>query len=69
MITKIKYLIYENIIESKSVHDLESCKCGLCYIDGGNYYAQRFRKIVKVLDDGTETIISENNKLRKKHKI
>lgn len=36
---KIKCLLCGDIIESKSVHDLVSCKCGLCYIDVGNYYA------------------------------
>ncbi len=55
---KIKCLICGDIIESKSVHDLVSCKCESCYIDGGNYYAhigaKDFSKIVKILDDGTE---------------
>ena len=55
---KIKCLICGDIIESKSVHDLESCKCESCYIDGGSYYAhigaKDFSKIVKILDDETE---------------
>lgn len=55
---KIKCLICGDIIESKSVHDLVSCKCESCYIDGGSYYAhigaKDFSKIVKILDDGTE---------------
>lgn len=55
---KIKCLICGDIIESKSVHDLVTCKCESCYIDGGNYYAhigaKDFSKIVKILDDGTE---------------
>lgn len=25
-----------DIIESKSVHDLVGCKCGCCFVDGGN---------------------------------
>ena len=53
---KIKCL--GDIIESKSVHDLVSCKCESCYIDGGSYYAhigtKNFSKIVKILVDGTE---------------
>ncbi len=57
-IMKIKCLICGDIIESKSVHDLVSCKCKSCYIDGGSYYAhigaKDFSKIVKILDDGTE---------------
>lgn len=32
---KIKYLVCGEIIESKSVHDLVSCKYELCYIDVG----------------------------------
>ena len=35
---KIKCLICGDIIESKSVHDLVSCKCESCYIDGGKDY-------------------------------
>lgn len=37
-IIKIRCLIYGDIIESKSVHDLVSCKCESCHIDGGNEY-------------------------------
>ena len=48
---KIRCLICGDIIESKSVHDLVSCKCESCYIDGGSYYAhigaKNFSKIVK----------------------
>lgn len=55
---EIKCLICEDIIESKSVHDLVSYKCESCYIDRGSYYAhigeKDFSKIVKILDDGTE---------------
>lgn len=58
IVMKIKCLICGDIIESKSVHDLVTCKCESCYIDGGSYYAhigaKDFRKIVKILDDGTE---------------
>ena len=52
---KIKCLICEDIIESKSVHDLVTCKCESCYIDGGNYYshigAKDFSKVVKILEE------------------
>lgn len=34
---KIKCLICGDIIVSKSVHGLVSCKCESCYIDGGDY--------------------------------
>ena len=30
-----------DIIESKSVHDLVSCKCGCCFVDGGKQYIRR----------------------------
>lgn len=60
---KIKCLICGDIIESKSVHYLLTCKCESCYIDGGNYYshigAEDFSKIVKILDDGTEIKYNE----------
>ncbi len=29
------------IIESKTVHDLVSCKCGCCAVDGGKQYIRR----------------------------
>lgn len=55
---KIKCLICVDIIESKSLHDLASCKYEACYIDGGSYYThigtKDFSKIVKIFDDGTE---------------
>ena len=55
---KIKCLVCGNIIEWKGVHNLVSCKCESCYIDGGSYYtnigSKDFGKIVKILDDGIE---------------
>lgn len=30
-----------SIIESKSVHDFVSCKCGACFTDGGLDYCRR----------------------------
>ena len=55
---KIKCLICGDIIESKSVHDLVTCKCESCYIDGGNYYShigtKDFNKVFEVKDDGKE---------------
>ena len=55
---KLKCLICGDIIESKSIHDLVSCKCESCYIDGGKEYehigAKDFTKIVKITDDGRE---------------
>ena len=54
---KIKCLICGDIIESKSTHDLVSCKCESCHIDGGNDYlhfgGNDFSKILIIFDDGT----------------
>ena len=33
---KIRCLKCNDIIESKHVHDLKKCKCGACFIDGGD---------------------------------
>lgn len=30
-----------DIIESKNVHDLVSCKCGNCSVDGGKQYIRK----------------------------
>ena len=46
---KIKCLKCNDIIESKSVHDLQRCKCGACFIDGGD-----FKNIHWVYEDGHE---------------
>lgn len=43
---KIKCLLCGDIIESKSVHDLVSCKFESCYIDGGSYYAHIGQRIL-----------------------
>lgn len=59
---KIKCLTCGDTIESKSVHDLVSCKCESCYIDGGSYYAhigaKDFSKIVKIEDDSCKVKLS-----------
>lgn len=56
---KIKCLICGDIIESKTLHELVSCKCDACYIDGGNDYshigAKDFDKVVEIKDDGSES--------------
>lgn len=48
---RIKWLICGDIIESKCIHDLVSCRCETCYIDSGNCYthivAKNFNKKVK----------------------
>lgn len=55
---KIKCLICGDIIESKTLYDLVSCKCEECYIDGENDYshigAMNFNKVVGIKDNGSE---------------
>lgn len=60
---KIKCLICGDIIESKSTHDLVSCKCESCHIDGGN----DFSKILIIFDDGTKILASEEEGYKKKY--
>lgn len=68
---KLKCLICGDIIESKSVHDLVSCKCESCYIDGGQDYlyfgGKDFDKILIIFDDGTEILASDDANYRKKY--
>ena len=68
---KLKCLICGDVIESKSVHDLVSCKCESCYIDGGQDYlhfgGKDFDKIVIVFDDGAEILASDDINYRKKY--
>lgn len=67
---KIKCLICGDIIESKSVHDLVSCKCESCHIDGGNEYlhfwGKDFSKILIIFDDGTEVLASDEENYKRK---
>lgn len=37
---KIRCLKYNNIIEFLNRHDCKKCKCGACFIDGGNEYTR-----------------------------
>lgn len=68
---KIKCLICGDIIESKSVHDLVSCKCEACYIDGGSDYshigAKDFSKVVKVKDESNEIELNLNKRKKAKY--
>ena len=60
---KLKCLICGDIIELKSVHDLISCKCGACYIDGGqdclHFGGKDFDKILIIFNDWTEILASD----------
>ena len=68
---KLKCLICDDVIESKSIHDLVSCKCESCYIDGGQDYlhfgGKDFDKILIIFDDGTEILASDDANYRKKY--
>ena len=68
---KIKCLICGDIIESKSVHDLVSCKCESCYIDGGEDYlhfgGKDFDKILIIFNDNTEILASNQEIYKKKY--
>ena len=41
LINKIKCRKCGDVIESKSVHDFKSCKCGSVSVDGGCCYLRR----------------------------
>ncbi len=68
---KIKCLICGDIIESKSVHDLVSCKCDSCYVDGGQDYlhfgGKDYNKILILFNDGTEIVASDQENYKKKY--
>ena len=66
---KIKCLICNDIIESKHRHDLLSCKCENCYIDGGQDYLHfgGNNKILIIFDDDTEILASDEEKYKKKY--
>ena len=68
---KIKCLLCNDVIESKYRHDLVSCRCENCYIDGGQDYLHfgwnDFSKIPILFDDGTEALASDEEIYRKKY--
>ena len=41
---KAKCLICNDVIESKTVHDFKTCKCGNLHVDGGLHYLKRGAK-------------------------
>lgn len=68
---RIKCLICKDIIESKYTHNLVSCKCNNCYIDGGQDYlhfgGKDYNQILILFDDGTEIIASDQANYKKKY--
>ena len=69
---KIKCLLCNDIIESRHRHDLVSCECENCYIDGRKDYlhfgGKDFNKILILFDDGTEIVASDEINYRSKYK-
>ena len=62
---KIRCLKCNDIIESLSVHDYKKCKCGACFIDGGNQYTRiggNPESIVIIKGNGTEEKLNANKK-------
>jgi len=37
---KLRCIKCKDVVESKSVHDFQGCKCGAIFIDGGNEYTR-----------------------------
>ena len=68
---KIICLNCNDIIESKHRHDLVTCKCDNCYIDGGQDYlhfgGNDYSKILIIFDDDTEILASDEEKYKKKY--
>lgn len=68
---KIKCLNCNEIIESKYRHNLVSCKCNNCYIDGGQDYlhfgGKDFSKILIIFGDGTEILASDEKEYKNKY--
>ena len=68
---KIKCLNCNEIIESKHRHELVSCKCENCYVDGGQDYlhfgGKDYSKILVIFDDETEVLASDEEKYKKKY--
>lgn len=68
---KIKCLNCNETIESKYRHNLVSCKCENCYVDGGQDYlhfrGKDYNKILVIFDDGTEVLARDEEKYKKKY--
>lgn len=68
---KIFFIYNGATIVSKSTHNLVSCKCNNCYIDGGQDYlhfgGNDFNKILIIFDDGTEILASDEEEYKNKY--
>ena len=45
-----------DVIESKSVHDFQTCSCGACSVDGGHAYLRRCGKSLDDFIDMSEIV-------------
>lgn len=65
---KIKCLNCNEIIESKYRHNLVSCKCNNCYIDGGQDYlhfgGRDFSNILIIFDNGMEILAGDEKEYK-----
>ncbi len=64
-----------DIIVSKHTHDLVSCKCGKCSVDGGNSYIRRiytnspndYQELSEIIEDNEELTINDLKKDTQDH--
>lgn len=54
-----------DVIESKSVHDFQTCSCGACSVDGGHAYLRRCGKSLDDFIDMSEIVPDKEEKSMK----
>ncbi len=60
-VNKIRCKKCGDIIESKSVHDFRSCKCGFVAVDGGHNYLRRVGNLEDWEDLSEYEVIEDEN--------
>lgn len=60
-VNKIRCKKCGDIIESKSVHDFRSCKCGSAAVDGGHNYLRRVGNLEDWEDLSEYEVIEDEN--------
>ena len=60
-VNKIRCRKCGDIIESKSVHDFRSCKCGPVAVDGGHNYLRRVGNLEDWEDLSEYEVIEDEN--------
>lgn len=64
---RYKTFCCNDIVESKHRHDFVRCKCGKCYVDGGNDYTRvGFDHKVKPPEPYHPTVVKHSEKVVKK---